>query len=337
MARTEGPWVILGGMQTVRMLLVAGGRSAEHEVSLMSAAGVLEASPFPTDLAVIAKDGRWLLGEAAARALEAGTAESGNEPFPPPVRWHDYDVVFPVLHGPWGEDGTIQGFFEMLGLPYVGAGVAASAACMDKDFTKRLLAAAGLPVVPWRVIRRGEEATVPFDPPFFVKPANTGSSVGISRVERASDLDRALAEAFRFDAKAVVEPAIEGVRELEVGVLGNDDPRASVVGEIRYQAAFYDYETKYTAGRAELVIPAPLDPGTRASVQEFAVRAYRSLGVRGMARVDFFLAGNGEIYLNELNTIPGFTPTSMFPRLWAAAGLGYPELIEALVRYALEP
>ncbi|WP_243027793.1 D-alanine--D-alanine ligase [Thermus albus] len=322
-------------MAAPRVLLIAGGRSPEHEVSLLSAQGVLEHMPFPTELAVIAKDGRWLLGEEAQEALRAGVALEGRDAFPPSLEWSRFDVVFPLLHGRWGEDGTLQGFLEMLGKPYVGAGVAASALCMDKDLSKRVLAQAGIPVVPWVAVYRGETPLIPFDPPFFVKPANTGSSIGIRRVEGYAGLEEALAEAFRHDQKAVVEKALLGVRELEVGVLGNIFGEASPVGEVRYRAAFYDYATKYTPGRAELLIPAPLDPGTQETVQELALKAYRLLGIRGMARVDFFLA-EGEVYLNEINTIPGFTPTSMYPRLFAAGGLPYPELLRRLVELALE-
>ncbi|MDM7324769.1 MAG: D-alanine--D-alanine ligase [Thermus sp.] len=322
-------------MAAPRILLIAGGKSPEHEVSLLSAQGVLEHMPFPTELAVIAKDGRWLLGERAQEALRAGVAPQGELPFPLPLDFDRYHVVFPLLHGRWGEDGTIQGFLELLQKPYVGAGVAASALCMDKDLSKRVLAHAGIPVVPWVAVHRGEAPFVPFDPPFFVKPANTGSSIGIRRVERYAELEEALEEAFRHDQKAVVEKALSGVRELEVGVLGNISGLASPVGEVRYQAAFYDYETKYTPGRAELLIPAPLDPGTQETLQELALKAYRLLGIRGMARVDFFLS-EGEVYLNEINTIPGFTPTSMYPRLFAAGGLSYPELLRRLVQLALE-
>ncbi len=321
-------------MSAPKVLLIAGGRSPEHEVSLLSAHGVLEHMPFATELAVIAKDGRWLLGEEAFAALRARVAPMGRHAFPPPLAWDRYDVVFPLLHGRWGEDGTIQGFLEVLGKPYVGAGVAASALCMDKDLSKRVLAQAGIPVVPWVALYQGERPFVPFDPPFFVKPANTGSSIGIRRVEHYAELEEALAEAFRHDQKAVVEQALSGVRELEVGVLGNVFGEVSPVGEVRYQALFYDYETKYTPGRAELLIPAPLDPGTQETIQELALKAYKVLGLRGMARVDFFLA-EGEVYLNEVNTIPGFTPTSMYPRLFEAAGLTYPELLRRLVELAL--
>ncbi len=323
-------------MKVNRILLIAGGRSGEHEVSLSSAAGVLEALPFDADVAVIAKDGDWILGRSALDAIDAGAAEHGQHPFPPPIAWQDYDVAFPLLHGRWGEDGTIQGFFEMLDLPYVGANVTASAVCMDKDLSKKILEHEGLPVVPWEVLRKGEPAFVGLEPPFFVKPANAGSSVGIAKVNSYAGLQTALEEAFRYDEKVVVEQAVAGARELEVALLGNVRAKASVVGEIRYDAEFYDYQTKYTAGAAELVIPAALDPGTQETVQEMALRAYRVLGVRGMARVDFFLAESGELYLNELNTIPGFTPFSMYPRLWQASGLTYPELLRRLVELALE-
>jgi len=323
-------------MNVNRILLIAGGRSGEHEVSLKSAQGVLEVMPYDTDPAVIAKDGRWLLGQEALDAIEAGVAERGEHAFPPPVAWEDYDVAFPLLHGRWGEDGTIQGFFEMLGLPYVGAGVAPSAVCMDKDLSKRVLQQAGLKVVPWEVVWKGEPAFVGLEPPFFVKPANAGSSVGIVKVHRYADLQAALDQAFRYDDKVVVEQALEGVRELEVALLGNVRAEASVVGEIGYDAEFYDYETKYTAGAARLDIPAALDPGTQETVQEMAIKAYRVLGVRGMARADFFLTPEGELYVNELNTIPGFTPFSMYPRLWQASGLAYPELLQRLVELALE-
>ncbi len=323
-------------MKVNRIMLIAGGRSGEHEVSLSSAAGVLEAMPYEADVAVIAKDGGWLLGEPALAAVDAGVAEHGEEAFPPPVQWSDYDVIFPLLHGRWGEDGTIQGFFEMLDMPYVGADVAASAVCMDKDLSKAVLAQAGINVVPWEVLRRGESTFLALEPPFFVKPARAGSSVGIVRVERFADLQAALEEAFRHDDKVVVERAIEGARELEVALLGNVRAEASVVGEVSYEADFYDYETKYTAGAAELIIPAALDPGTQETVQEMAIKAYRVLSVRGMARVDFFMDGSGELYLNELNTIPGFTPFSMYPRLWQASGLAYPDLLRRLVELALE-
>lgn len=322
----------------MKVLLLAGGPPGEHEVSLSSARGVLAAMPHPTELVVIAKDGRWLLGEDAHKALRAGVAEHGTHPFPPPVPWQHYDVVFPLLHGPLGEDGVIQGFLQLLRRPYVGAGVASSALCMDKDLCKRVLRQAGIPVVPWVTLHRGEPTPQPpFPPPYFVKPANTGSSVGISKVKADQDAAKALAEAFAWDSKVLVEQGIEGVRELEVALLGNIHAEASVVGEITYQAEFYDYQTKYTEGKAQLHLPAPIPPELSDKIRATALEAYRILGVRGMARVDFFLSPQGELYLNEFNTIPGFTPTSMYPKLWQATGLAYPDLLDRLVRLALEP
>lgn len=286
----------------------------------------------------MAKDGRWLLGQDAQQALRMGVGEHGQVPFPPPIQWSEYDVVFPLIHGHTGEDGTIQGFLQMLGKPYVGAGLTASALCMDKDLSKRVLQQAGIPVVPWVTFYQGEPTPEPgFKPPYFVKPANTGSSVGVSKVGADQDAGPALAEAFRWDAKVMVEQGVEGVRELEVALLGNVHARASVVGEITYSSEFYDYETKYTEGRAKLHIPAQIPSQLSEQIQRTALEAYRVLGVRGMARVDFFLDKHGQLYLNEFNTIPGFTPTSMYPKLWQASGLSYPDLLDQLVRLALEP
>lgn len=331
------PACIINIVRQLHILLIAGGRSGEHEVSLSSARGVLAAMPHSTTLAVIAKDGKWLLEASARRALEAGVAEHGEHAFPPPIDWHAYDVAFPLLHGRWGEDGTIQGFLELLGLPYVGAGVTASALCMDKDLCKRVLTQAGIPVVPWVTFYRGEAALEPhFRPPYFVKPANTGSSVGVSKVKADQDGQAALEEAFRWDNKALVEMGLEGVRELETALLGNIHALSSVVGEITYQSEFYDYETKYTDGLAQLHIPAHIPEALARQIRDIAVEAYRVLGIRGLARADFFLAQDGALYLNEFNTMPGFTPTSMYPKLWQASGLSYPELLDRLVRLALE-
>ncbi len=322
-------------MSNLHILLIAGGPPGEHEVSLSSARGVLAAMPHPTELAVIAKDGRWLLGEDAREALVAGVAEHGTHPFPPHIAWDHYDVAFPLLHGPMGEDGVIQGFLQLLRLPYVGANVTSSALCMDKDLCKRTLHQAGIPVVPWVTLYKGEPTPLP-PPPYFVKPANTGSSVGISKVKADQEASKALANAFIWDHKVLVEQTVEGVRELEVALLGNIHASASVVGEITYQAEFYDYETKYTEGKAQLHLPAQIPPELAEQIRSTAITAYRILGVRGMARVDFFLSSKGELYLNEFNTIPGFTPTSMYPKLWQASGLAYPDLLDRLVRLALE-
>jgi len=321
----------------LRILLIAGGTSGEHEVSMSSAKGVLAAMPHPTELVIIAKDGRWLLGEDAQEALRAGVARDGTHAFPPPVNWHSYDVIFPLMHGNPGEDGTIQGFLETLRVPYVGARVTASAVCMDKDLCKRVLQEAGIRVVPWVTFYKGEPTPEPkFKPPYFIKPANTGSSVGVSKVRGDQDAERALAEAFAWDQKIMVEQGVEGVRELEVSLLGNIHAEASIVGEITYSSEFYDYETKYTEGKATLHIPAQIPHELSEQIRQTAIMAYRILGVRGMARVDFFLGRDGTLYLNEFNTIPGFTPTSMYPKLWQASGLSYPELLDRLVRLALE-
>jgi len=317
-----------------RVLLVAGGLGGEHEVSLASARSVLSALPYPADLLIQARDGRWLFGQAALQALAQPSIPQGQEAFPPSVPWEAYQVAFPLIHGRLGEDGALQGFFELIGLPYVGAGVAASAICMDKDLCKAVLAQAGLPVVPW-VATHVALPTSPLGFPCFVKPANTGSSIGIHKVETQREWLPALQEARRWDAKLVVEQALSEVRELEVALLGNLEAEVSVVGEIRYPGAFYDYHAKYTEGVSQLIIPAPLEPWLAERIQALARSAYRRLGLRGLARVDFFLSAEG-LFLNELNTLPGFTPTSMYPRLWQASGLSYPELLSRLVELALE-
>ncbi len=256
------------------------------------------------------------------------------------------DVVFPVLHGPYGEDGTVQGMCEVLGLPCVGAGVLGSAIGMDKDVHKRLLRDAGLPIVPFEVVRADEWNGTPdavrqrlrgLGPTLFVKPANLGSSVGISRVGASGELDPALRLAFEYDRKAVIEKAVDA-REIECAVLGNDEPRVSVAGEIAPGEEFYSYEDKYAAGStAELLIPAPLEQALQERIRAMALRVYEVLELRGMARVDFFVEReSGEILVNEPNTVPGFTSISMYPKLWEASGLPYPALISELIRLALE-
>lgn len=324
-------------MSDLRILLIAGGPSGEHEVSLSSARGVLSAMPHPTDLVVIAKDGLWLTGDDALEALRSGVAEHGSLSFPPKLEWKSYDVAFPLLHGPLGEDGVIQGFLQLLGLSYVGANVISSALCMDKDLCKRALLQAGILVVPWATFYKGEPTPQPqFKPPYFVKPANTGSSVGVSKVKADQDASKAISEAFLWDNKIMVEQGVEGLRELEVALLGNIHAEASVVGEITYQSEFYDYQTKYTEGLAQLHLPAQIPTELSEQIRSTAIAAYRVLGVRGMARVDFFLDKHGSLYLNEFNTIPGFTPTSMYPKLWQASGLSYPDLLDRLVRLSKE-
>lgn len=338
-----------------RVLLLCGGRSAEHEVSLASARAVLAAAHgLALTPMVIARDGRLLGPEASSLALAGAPQEGpaargaltaeGEKDLP--ALPAGFDVVLPLLHGPFGEDGRVQGLLDVMGLPYVGSGVLGSAVGMDKLTMKAAFAAQGLPQVAYEpVTRHGwlhEPATVlarleRLGSPLFVKPANLGSSIGISRVAGVQDLGPALDLALRHDRRVIVEAAAVMARELEVAVLGNDAPEASPVGEVRYSTAFYDYATKYTDGMAELVIPAPVPAGVAEAAREMALRAFAAIDARGLARVDFFyLPHGGGLLLNEINTMPGFTRHSMYPRLWQAAGLGFGALVRRLVDLALE-
>ncbi|MBX5469643.1 MAG: D-alanine--D-alanine ligase [Thermoleophilaceae bacterium] len=311
----------------MRVALLCGGRSSEHEVSRASAASVragLEQAGHEPVLIEIARDGRWSLdGEPVA--LRPGEPVAGAE------------VVFPVLHGPYGEDGTVQGLLETLGVPYVGAGVLASALCMDKAMFKALMAQAGIPQVDYEVLRRGDDLAraARLGMPVFVKPARLGSSVGISKVAAEAELERALELSWRHDPVALVEAFSPGM-EVECSVIGNDEPLASQPGEVVAHAEWYDYEAKYTPGGMELVVPARLDEGVRERVRELAVDVYRLVGCSGFARVDFFVEDGTEVLVNELNTIPGFTATSGFPKLFEASGIPYPELLDRLLALALE-
>jgi D-alanine-D-alanine ligase len=353
-----------------RVAVVFGGRSAEHEISVLSARSVIAALD-PDRYEVLAigvtKEGRWQLMPGGAPALEAGRAPEAlpgvslgsgaeialdQEPGSQALVAADgsrtaIDVVFPIMHGPYGEDGSIQGFLEMAGVPYVGAGVLASAIGMDKAVQKVLFAATGIPGVPYEVVpeRDWEEDPEVVEAraahlgyPLFAKPAALGSSIGIERVEEASRLRGALEQCFRFGRKAVLERAATGARELEVSVLGNDDPVASIAGEIVPRGhEFYDFEAKYLDEHgAELVIPAEIAPETLEEIQRLAVAAFRAIDGAGMARVDFFLMRDGRVLLNEVNTIPGFTSISMYPRLWEASGLSIPELVDRLIELAIE-
>lgn len=334
-----------------RILLLAGGQSGEHEVSLSSARSVLAALPrdqFDVTPVAISKQGRWLPPTDTRQALENGAAESGGDLVLHRVASAEgYDAVFPLLHGPMGEDGTVQGLLTLAGIPFVGSGVLGSAVSMDKVMTKQVLASAGIPQVAWRLAVRREwqrdaqtvrarAAELGF--PLFVKPANLGSSVGISKVGGAHELDAALDLAFSLDRRVILEAmTAHKPRELEVGVLGNDAPTASPVGELRFASEFYDYETKYTEGLAEIHIPAPISGDVARRVRELALSAFLALDCAGLARVDFFyVEETGELLLNEVNTMPGFTQTSMYPKLWEAAGIGYSELVTRLVELALE-
>jgi D-alanine-D-alanine ligase len=337
----------------LRVALLFGGRSGEHEVSLRSAASVAAglAARHEVVPVLIDKAGRWLLQDGPE------VAATGGEPvFLAPVpgdggrlrRLRDAaerarpDVFFPVLHGTYGEDGTVQGLLELAGVPYAGAGVAASAVAMDKEMMKALFERAGLAQVEHRVLR-GRDATAEraaleaLGLPLFVKPANLGSSVGISKVKVAAELQAALELAFRFDRKVVLERGL-AVREIELSVLGNERPEASLPGEIVPDREFYDYDSKYAqTSRTGLLIPAPLDPATTAEAQRLAVAAFEAVDASGYSRVDLFLEkASGRLLVNEINTIPGFTSISMYPKLWAASGLAYPDLLDRIVALALE-
>ena len=350
--------------------LIFGGRSGEHEVSLLSAQGVMGAidqEKYEVVPIGITKEGRWLAAGDPMKALTSGEAAESNpaallaEPSQrglmrlenreqertlKAIQVSQIDVAFPILHGPYGEDGTVQGLLELAGIPYVGAGVLASAVGMDKVVFKDVMRAHGLPMPAYLALKRKEweqqpeqavariEAEIGY--PCFVKPANLGSSVGISKAHDGVELREALAEAARYDRKLLVEAAIDA-REIEVSVLGNDEPIASVPGEILPSREFYDYAAKYLDAESELLIPAPVPPETAERARELAVKAYLAIDCAGMARADFLLdRQTGELYLNEVNTLPGFTPISMYPKLWEGTGISYPELIDRLVQLALE-
>jgi D-alanine-D-alanine ligase len=340
----------------IRLVVLFGGVSAEHEVSCVTAAHVLRAAdPDRYELVPvgISREGRWALSESTAKALAEGPAAlpaslEADGPSLDPLdtvarEAAEQVVVLPLLHGPMGEDGTVQGLLELADVPYVGSGVLSSALCMDKVMAKVVLGAAGLPQPRHLALRRGEVDDDVADRvgdelgyPVFVKPANLGSSVGITKVAEPSGLADALSTALAYDEWALVEEAVVG-REIEVGVLGNERPRVSVPGEIVPTHEFYDYEDKYVDGAARMVIPAELPGGVLEQAQGMALQAYRALRGDGLARVDFFFEESGRgLLVNEVNTIPGFTPFSMYPSLWAASGVSYGELIDELVRLALD-
>jgi D-alanine-D-alanine ligase len=384
-------------MEKLRVGILFGGRSGEHEVSLLSAASVLNAIDKERYEVVpigITKDGRWLTAEHAEslltgklvlepRNLRAGDPETTSPAAvlargeavvvpPEPVHRHsglvpfqtdaglmrrasdraiNVDVIFPVLHGTFGEDGTIQGLLELADIPYVGAGVLGSAAGMDKDIMKSLFMAAGIPIVKHVTILRGAWEKDPkkvqklveskLTYPVFVKPANLGSSVGISKAHNRKELGPAIEEAAKFDRKIVIEQGVGGkkekAREIECSVLGNDEPVASVPGEIVPGKEFYDYTAKYVDEGSQLIIPAKLSKAETKRVQELAVKAFQAVDCSGLARVDFLMdPKTGKIFLNEINTMPGFTAISMYPKLWAASGLAYADLIDRLIQLGIE-
>ncbi|MCA9972261.1 MAG: D-alanine--D-alanine ligase [Anaerolineales bacterium] len=356
----------------MRIGVIFGGRSGEHEVSLESARSVMAAldkTRYEVVPIGITREGHWIAGDVLA-ALSAGADTAVSAALLPdpnerallrvereaaaPASLSEVarlDVVFPVLHGPYGEDGTVQGLLELAGIPYVGAGVVGSAVGMDKAIFKHVMAAHGLPVLPWRLVTQAEwakrplavldalEAALPY--PLFVKPANLGSSVGISKCGDRAALQAGLAEALAYDRRVVVEQGI-AARELEISVLGNEEPVASVVGEIRPRREFYDYVAKYLAAPdsddySELIIPADIDAALSDRLRAMALEAYRAIDCAGLGRVDLLLdQETGAVYVNEINTIPGFTRISMYPKLWEATGVSYPELLDRLVALAIE-
>ncbi len=333
----------------LRVAVLMGGRSSEHDVSLASARGVmgaLDPGRYDAELIEIGRDGRWALPAAEQQALAAGgpvDPDSAAETLPLPLgssvpeRLAEIDVVFPVLHGPFGEDGTVQGLLELANVPYVGAGVTASALCMDKDLFKAVLRDRGIPVAENVTLRLGDAARNPFGYPAFVKPARLGSSVGISKVRDEDELAAAVELAFRHDDKVLVEEFVDGV-EVECSVLGNrggEPPQVSVPGEIVVHGDWYDYSAKYDDGGMELIVPPRLPEATIERVQQLSLDAYVATDCEGMARVDLFVR-DGEVIVNEVNTIPGFTPTSVYTKLFEASGIPYEQLLDRLVELALE-
>lgn len=353
-------------MTKLRVGLLFGGRSGEHEVSISSARAIANALsadqnkdkyellPF-----YIQKDGCWLAGRTPQEILDSGipplpspdqtpnTQSLNCWQFPPQTT--QVDVWFPILHGPNGEDGTVQGLLKLMQVPFVGSGVLGSALGMDKIAMKMAFAGAGLPQVKYIAVNRSQvwsnpcvfpklcdeiEATLGY--PCFVKPANLGSSVGIAKARSHSQLEAALDNAASYDRRIIIEESVVG-REVECAVLGNDNPKASVVGEITFESDFYDYETKYSVGKADLFIPASIPQAIATSIQQMALQAFAAVDAAGLARVDFFyVADTGQVLINEINTLPGFTATSMYPQMWEKSGIPFPELVDRLIQLALE-
>lgn len=358
------------GKRKIRVAVVFGGRSDEHDVSLRSARTIMDSldqDRYDVVPIGITRGGKWLAGDDPLQSLIAESPmfalSNGEDVAVPTSEWEiepvigaealmphaateGIDVFFPALHGPMGEDGTIQGMLELAGVPYVGSGVLGSAVGMDKAMTKVILEQAGVPQVPWVLITRQQWRTNPdaaiasiedkLPYPIFVKPANMGSSVGVSKAKNQDELRAAMQEASHFDRRILVEQGVEG-RELEMAVLGNDMPITSGVGEIRPTGEFYDYASKYLNDSAELIIPADIEPEIQQQMERIAIESFLALDLAGLARIDFFLEnGTNQVYLNEVNTLPGFTSISMYPMLWQQAGISLPELVNRLVELALE-
>jgi D-alanine-D-alanine ligase len=349
-------------MDRLRVGLLFGGRSGEHEVSIRSAQAIAKALSTSQNLTkyevipvYIQKNGLWKGGVTAQTVLETGEIVQGEEKNEGESLWHfpsevnQIDLWFPILHGPNGEDGTIQGLLTLMQVPFVGSGVLGSCVGMDKLAMKTAFAQAGLPQVKYMAVTRSQIYSTPcvfpklcdeielnLGYPCFVKPANLGSSVGISKAHNRAELEKALDEAASYDRRIIVEGGVKA-REVECAVLGNDQPLASVVGEITFNSDFYDYETKYTQGKADLFIPAQIPPEVTAQIQEMAIKAFLAVDGAGLGRLDFFyLEETGEILINEINTLPGFTATSMYPQLWEATGIPFGELVDQLIQLALK-
>lgn len=357
-------------MKKLRVAVLFGGRSGEHEVSLMSARSVLnvlDPERYEVTQIGITLDGNWLTGENALEAFEKNDVKDLSRVIPPtePASRQSVfvirstktgekletltaiDVFFPVLHGPFGEDGTIQGLLELADVAYVGAGVAGSSVGMDKGIFKDVMRANNIPIVDSIMVLRNEiennisqvisKAEAMGEYPFFTKPANLGSSVGISKCNSASDLTEGLMDAARYDRRILIEKGLGNVREVEVSVLGNEEPIASVCGEVLPSREFYSYESKYVDGTSGLIIPSQMPNEITEKIREYAIRAYKAIDCAGMARADFFVdVDTQKIYLNELNTLPGFTSISMYPKLWQASGLTYAQLVDKLIELALQ-
>ncbi len=348
-------------MSKIRIGVVFGGRSGEHEVSVMSAKSIicaLDPQKYEVVPIGLTKQGRWVLmqesldliraGQLPSLALEQLDPEYSSQItlLPDPTKNKTLDVIFPVMHGTYGEDGTLQGLLELANIPYVGAGVASSAVSMDKGMMRTLFAAAKLPLLPWVTLSRYQweqdphqivkEIQEKLGYPCFVKPANLGSSVGVSKANSGAELNKALCVAAEFDRRIIVEQAAHKPREIECSVLGNDNPMVSIAGEVIPGNDFYDYEDKYINENSKLCIPADITAKQLSIIQDLAIRAYQAVDCAGMARVDFFLDGHQQILLNEINTIPGFTRISMYPKLWEASGVPIHQLVDKLVEYAIE-
>jgi D-alanine-D-alanine ligase len=322
----------------LRVAVLAGGRSSEHAISLASAQSVvsaLDSSRYEVSTIEIGRDGSWALEAHAPVAAIGGASRVPVPTGGAPRALGEIDVVLPILHGPFGEDGTVQGLLELAGIPYVGSGVTASALCMDKDLCKAVLRDAGIAVAESVTVRSDALVELPFDFPVFVKPARLGSSVGISKVRRPDELSAALALALRHDDKVLIEELVDGI-EVECGVLGNREPVASAVGEIVAHGDWYDYAAKYDEGGMELIVPARIPDATTANVQSIALDAFAATDCEGLARVDFFVRPSGQVVVNEINTMPGFTATSVYAKLFGAIGLDYPAVLERLIDLAFE-